>query len=77
MVGIVGHVVVELSPPSAEGGHNRFVAPFNVAAPVLLLASFLCQVQWSERYGDRRTTPSASLLRSWRAIVASRTLLGA
>ncbi|EOD18919.1 hypothetical protein EMIHUDRAFT_451271, partial [Emiliania huxleyi CCMP1516] len=75
VAGIVGHVVVELSPPSAEGGHNRFAAPFNVAAPVLLLASFLCQVQWSERYGDRRTTPSASLLRSWRAIVASRTLL--
>jgi len=72
VAGVVGHVAVEMLPQTTQ---NKYTAPFNIAVGALLLASLLSATQWTERYGDRQGSAAASLLKSWRTIRGSRTLL--
>mmetsp|Transcript_7838 Transcript_7838/g.23493 ORF Transcript_7838/g.23493 Transcript_7838/m.23493 type:complete len:345 (-) Transcript_7838:587-1621(-) len=73
VAGVVGHFCIALLTPPR--GPSPLSAPFNLAVPVLLAASALCQWTWREHYGDRSASPAASLWRSWRTVTSSRTLL--
>ena len=71
IAGIVGHMAVEVLPHTT---HNKFASAFDVGAAVLLLASAVAAARWAERFGDQLNTASESLMRSCRAIHASRPL---
>ena len=82
VAGIVGHLTVEvLEVPHmglgmiAGGRHNKYADAFNAAVVVLITASAIAALRWTERHGDQRRSASESLLYSWRAIRQSKALL--